>query len=116
LKRRRAHRYPPSEVIRAACLAVTGSSAPEIADALGNMTSTSRVFRILRLNGIRLVPKTQAQTAFVIVIARETMAEIERISEPFGADPQFVAARVLEKVVSDNAVLREIVKGVVHRD
>jgi hypothetical protein len=110
MKRRRAHRYPLSDVIKAACLAVTGSSAPDIADALGNMTSRSRVFRILRLHGIQLMPKTQAQTAFVVVISRDAMAEIERVCEPFGVDPQRAAGRVIDAVAANSAMLREIVK------
>lgn len=115
MKHPRRHLYPFSEVIRVACLAVTGSSAAEIADALGRGPNTSRIFRILRLHGIRLVPKTHAQIAFTVVISREAMIEIERVCDPYGADPQMIVARAAEYVARDSAQLREVVKGAVKK-
>lgn len=112
--RRRVPRYSQSEIIRAAFLAGAGASAPEIAEAFRrDDVTTNRVRGLLHRHGLRLAPKNQSQTAFVVVVSREAMAEIERISEPFGVDPQWATGRVIEAVVANSAVLRDIVKVVV---
>lgn len=110
MKRPRRHRYSFSDIIRAAYLAGSGASAPEIAESLRHNLTANGVRGLLFRHGLRLAPKMSTQTAFVAVVSREAMTEIERIAEPFGADPHFVAARLLERAARESVILSEIVK------
>lgn len=113
MKRPRRHLYSQSEIVRTAFMAGAGATAAEIADALGVRMSVRRVYDLVRRHGLRLVPRNGDQATFApLTIARSAMAEFERVCEPLGADPHFVAARVLERAAGDSAKLREIAKEV----
>lgn len=116
MKHTRRHRYSFSDIVRSAFLAGSGASADEIAEALGGRVTVQRVYGLVRRHGLRLVGRNNYQVAFApLVISREAMAEIERVCEPHGVDPQMIAARVVEEAARDSARLREIVKGVVEK-
>lgn len=113
MKHPRRHRYSLSEIVRAAFMAGFGATAAEIAEALGGRMTVRRVYDLIRRHGLRLVARNGDQATFApLTISRSTMTEIERVCESIGADTHFVAARVLERVAADSAVLREIVKEI----
>lgn len=102
--------------MRSAFLAGSGASADEIADALGDGVTVQRVYALVRRHGLRLVDRNREQAVFgPVKITRSAMSEFERLCEPYGVDPQAIAARVLEEAARDSAKLREIVRGVVER-
>jgi DNA-binding CsgD family transcriptional regulator len=102
-------RFTQSQVVRAAYRAAGGATAAEIAAEL--KITTARVFRLLRQHGLQLIDRNREHAVFGPVrITRTAMGEFERVCEPYGVDPQIIAARVLEEAGKDSARLREIVK------
>lgn len=112
MTRRGAGRFSFSEANRAAYLAGAGATAEEIAAALGNGATSRSVYSLLARLGIRLVPKTRAQTSFPLVLSRESMSAVERLAAARGADPQWLAARMIEAAVDDRRLAGEIIAKV----
>jgi len=94
-------RYTPSEITRAAFLAGSGASAAEIAAALGGRATANRVCGLLHRHGLRLVAKTRGQVAFPLVVNEVTMEKLEAAAAGRGADPQALAAKLLEGLAGD---------------
>jgi hypothetical protein len=108
----RMRRYSQSDIIRAAYLAGGGATADDIAEAIGGGAKAQNVYSLLSRHGIRLVPKTRAQSCFPVVISRDAMSAAARHAAARGVDPQWLIGRVIEQCLRDRAIAGELVKRV----
>lgn len=99
--------YLPRHVIRAAYMAGGGSSAIEISGEIG--TTPERVYGLCHRHRIKLIQKGPHQIAITMPIAKSALAEIAKIATKRGADPVWIAARVLEACAAEPALLHNLI-------
>jgi hypothetical protein len=108
----RQHRYSLADIVTAAKMAGGGSSADEIARAIGRGMTVKDVYQIMYRYGISMVPKARTQVCVPLVFSREAMEAASIIAEKMGEDPQWLAARILEATITDRATVAKVLEWI----
>lgn len=108
----RQRHYSLAEIVTAAKLAGAGSTADEIARAIGRGMTTTHVYELMRRYGIRMIPKAKNQVCVNLVVSLEAADAARILAEKMGEDPQWLAARILEATLSDRATVARVLEWI----
>jgi len=103
--------YIAREVVRVAYMAGGGATAADIGAEIG--AAPERIYGLCRRHRIRLIPKGPHQSAITMAIAKSAMTEIAKLATKRGADPVWIAARVLEACAAEPVLLRNLIDEIV---
>lgn len=102
--------YIAREVVRVAYMAGGGATAADIGAEIG--AAPERIYGLCRRYRIKLTPKGPHQSAVTLAVAKSAMTEIAKLANKRGADPLWLAARVLEACANEPVLLRNLIDDV----
>ena len=108
MKRRKRRIYRRQEIARIAAMAGAGNSAAEIAEAIGEGATPSKIYSLLSSLGLHLAPKRSNEVGITIAVDRRAFEAIGVHARDAGMCPEVLAARLLREIADEPDLLRSL--------